>query len=67
MDQVETLDTAAASLRTGVSESTLQKWRVTGSGPPYFKLGRLVRYDGTDLAKWMGSCRIRSTSETVAN
>ena len=67
MNQVETLDTAAASRRTGVSESTLQKWRGTGAGPAYFKLGRLVRYDGNDLIEWMGSRRIRSTSETVAN
>lgn len=66
MDEGETLDTAGASRRTGVSESTLQKWRVTGLGPSYFKLGRLVRYDSADLIKWMGERRIQSTSQAIA-
>jgi predicted DNA-binding transcriptional regulator AlpA len=61
----ETLDTPSASKHCGISESTLEKWRVAGSGPPFLKLGRLVRYSRSDLDNWMSSRRVHSTSEAV--
>ena len=33
-------------------ERTLEDWRLTGSGPPYMKLGRHVRYDIEDVLAW---------------
>jgi len=39
----------------GVSMSILNKWRMKTykvAGPPFFKLGRLVRYDRAHLDAW---------------
>ena len=35
-----------AAIFLGVCVRTLQAWRVRGGGPPYFKIGRSVRYSG---------------------
>lgn len=39
----------AAATRLAVSPATLERWRVRREGPPFVKLGRLVRYRGADL------------------
>lgn len=46
------------------SVRTLQKWRVTGYGPSYFKIGRNVRYRIRELDAWIDSRRRRHTSES---
>jgi len=33
----------------GLSVSTLRNWRFAGVGPKYYKVGRAVRYDRSDL------------------
>jgi predicted DNA-binding transcriptional regulator AlpA len=43
--------TVAGQLR--VKEVTLEKWRQTGCGPAYIKIGRLVRYRQSDLDRWL--------------
>ncbi|MGX0962749.1 putative DNA-binding transcriptional regulator AlpA [Bradyrhizobium japonicum] len=55
---------AAEHLR--VSKSTLDKLRVYGGGPTYFKLGRSVVYAVADLDSWMASRR-RSATAVAAN
>jgi len=47
-----------------VAEISLAKWRVDGSGPEYFKLGRAVRYRIDCLDAWLEERLQRSTSET---
>jgi hypothetical protein len=43
---------------------TLEKYRLRGGGPPYFKLSaHLVVYDVTDLDAWLASRRRSSTSD----
>jgi len=37
----------------GLSVSTLNKWRVTGDGPKFVKLGRAVAYRISDLHEWL--------------
>lgn len=49
------------SAATGLSASTLAKRRCDGSGPPFFKLGRAVKYDRADLDAWILSRRRTST------
>jgi predicted DNA-binding transcriptional regulator AlpA len=53
---------AAAYL--GISKSTLEKWRVSGKGPRFLKIGaRLVGYDQADLDVFRNSLvRLASTS-----
>lgn len=36
----------------GVSSSWLNKLRLTGGGPPFFKLGRRVLYRRDDIDAW---------------
>lgn len=37
----------------GVSESTLRRWRRFGNGPHATKISRLVRYQMTDLRRFL--------------
>lgn len=46
----------------GLSKRTLQAWRVRGGGPPFLKLGRLVRYDASALWDWATSRQFENTS-----
>ena len=47
----------------GVSASMLNKLRVTGGGPVYYKLNRRCVYDLRDLDEWAASRKRRHTSE----
>jgi predicted DNA-binding transcriptional regulator AlpA len=61
-----TVDTKGASEHIGLAESTLERARVRGDGPPYVKLGRSVRYRICDLDRWVAARLVSSTSERVA-
>jgi predicted DNA-binding transcriptional regulator AlpA len=60
--QCRMLRTEDAANYTGLSASTLTKLRLTGGGPEYIKLGKVVVYDLADLDAWLLSKRRRSTS-----
>lgn len=45
------------------SVRTLQKWRVNGNGPSYFKIGRSVRYSRAELLGWIESRRRAHSSQ----
>ena len=55
--------TAEAAEYCGLSKSTMDKYRITGEGPSFIKLGRAVVYDVVDLDQWLASKRVTSTSE----
>ena len=57
------LRTPAAADYVGYSESTLEKKRLKGEGPPFIRLGRAIVYDTRDLDAWLAARRARSTSE----
>ena len=61
------LRTPAAADYLGYAESTLEKKRLTGDGPPFIRLGRVVVYDTRDLDAWLVQRRARSTSEPTAD
>jgi predicted DNA-binding transcriptional regulator AlpA len=56
------LRTDGAAEYLGLAASTLNKLRLTGGGPEYIKLGKVVVYDPTDLDAWLSSKRRSSTS-----
>lgn len=56
--------TAEAAAYLGVSRSFLEKARLTGGGPVYAKLGKVVVYSPADLDVWLAARKRRSTSET---
>ncbi|WP_157770160.1 helix-turn-helix transcriptional regulator, partial [Ruegeria marisrubri] len=48
------------------SVRTIQKWRVTGFGPKFYKSGRSVRYRRRDLLEWAEARRYGNTSSYTA-
>jgi len=63
MTELHTTEQAAELL--GLSKNTLNRWRYTGDGPRFVKLGRAVRYRREDLDNWVASCGRTSTSSAV--
>lgn len=51
------LATPQAAAYTGLASSTLQKKRMTRTGPPFVKLGRRVVYFESDLDEWLTTHR----------
>ncbi len=55
---------AASTSALRISKHTLNRWRVTGEGPPFVKYGpRLVRYIDRVLDEWATKRTRSSTSE----
>ena len=52
---------AASYLRLG--KPTIERFRMTGEGPRYAKLGGAVRYRRCDLDDWLESRLTQSTAE----
>lgn len=50
----------------GLAEITLRKYRVTGDGPHFIKMGRSVRYRQEDIDAWVEARRVKSTSQKAA-
>ena len=46
-----------------VSERTLERWRVEGTGPVYVKAGRRVLYRRDDIERWLAQGARHSTSD----
>lgn len=57
------LDQGKAAAWLCLSERTLERWRVSGEGPPFAKLGRRVLYRQSDLDDWIASRVVASTSD----
>jgi predicted DNA-binding transcriptional regulator AlpA len=63
MDPVEILLTDDDLARiTGRARSCWQKDRLTGGGPRFIRVGRLVRYRRADVEEWLDSRTVTSTS-----
>ena len=60
-DPLLTTDEAARHVR--LSPRTLERYRVTGEGPEYLKVGRRVFYRLSALDEWLGGKWRRSTSD----
>lgn len=51
--------------RWGIAPKTLANQRCRGDGPPFIKLGRLVRYDPSATDAWLTARTRTSTSEQM--
>jgi predicted DNA-binding transcriptional regulator AlpA len=60
----EMFTTPEAAAYTKMAVPTLERFRLTGEGPVFAKLGGSVRYRRCDLDAWIESRLVRSTSET---
>jgi len=63
MPQQQYLKTRDAASYCSIAKSTLDKYRLTGSGPIFSKLGRSVVYSISDLDEWITSYKRTSTSD----
>lgn len=63
MTDILTTIEAARYVRLG--KPTLERFRLTGEGPRYCKLGGAVRYRRADLDAWLESHLTSSTSEVA--
>jgi len=61
--KTQRLRTENAAYYCGLSKSTLDKYRLTGEGPIFLKIGRSIAYDTQDLDTWLKSKRRTSTSD----
>jgi predicted DNA-binding transcriptional regulator AlpA len=59
----EFLNTGQAAKLLRLSPRTLEKFRVQGGGPRFFKIGRLVYYTQQTLEEWAESRMRTSTSD----
>lgn len=51
---------AQAAEFLGVAKRTMQDWRTHGRGPAYYKLGKRVVYDATDLQGYLDDNRVET-------
>lgn len=49
--------------RLGLNVGTLRKWRMTGQGPVFLKIGGAVRYDPCDVDRYIESAVRSATSQ----
>ena len=52
------LDTEAAARLLGCTPFALIKFRRERRGPPYIRVGKLIRYSYSDLQIWLNSHRV---------
>lgn len=57
-DSPSLLSAEQVSELTGLSVETLAQWRSQRRGLPYLKIGRMVRYDLTDVQAYLRGCRV---------
>lgn len=66
-DDDELITDVILGAETHTPTSRWQKARLTGDGPPFLKIGHLVRYRRGDVRAWLASQRrLQSTSEVEA-
>lgn len=59
----ERMNNREAAYYLGLKAATLNKWRCHGDGPPFIKVGRLIRYRKSDLDAFLLRRLRRSTSD----
>ena len=59
----EFIPTNTVAKITGRSPRTVEKDRLTGYGPPFYKFGRRTLYRLDEVLEWCNSCKRRSTSD----
>ncbi len=63
MSNINNFRAPAAAAYLQISKSTLAKRRISGAGPRFSKLGRIVVYRRNDLDEWLLKNAKGSTSE----
>lgn len=61
------LDTRDAADFLGLSPHTLERWRWSGNGPRFLKMGKAVRYRRADLENYIERAARQNTSEASSH
>ena len=61
-DTARYMNTRQAAAWLGLSPRTLDAYRLTGEGPPFYRFGRRILYRRRDLGRWAAARRMNSTS-----
>jgi Helix-turn-helix domain len=62
MDDKQLLGVGAAADYLGLGVTTLNRWRTTGEGPTFVKMGARVCYTRADLERYVAQNRQKSTA-----
>lgn len=65
LPEKEWITTAEWAAESNISESSWNKRRLTGNGPPFAKIGKSVRYHRPTARAWIAERQRRSTSDTA--
>jgi hypothetical protein len=60
------LNEKEAAAMLGCTASLLRKFRLHRKGPPYYLIGRLVRYSEADLSEFIKAQRVEVTRQEAA-
>ncbi len=60
------LKTKQLSERIQRPVKTLERWRSTGEGPPFIRLGRMVGYREADVERWLAARTFASRAAELA-
>jgi predicted DNA-binding transcriptional regulator AlpA len=56
---------AAVGEYLGKSVASLSQMRYTGTGPRFVRVGRLIRYTGSDVEQWIAANTHNSTTDAA--
>lgn len=59
LDPLPLVDPTEAAHILGLRRHSLACYRSLGSGPPYYKFGRWIRYARSDLRSWSGGTKVK--------
>jgi hypothetical protein len=63
---IELLNAKHTAQHLCITEGTLAKWRLTGEGPKFVRVGLRIAYDPKDVTEWLDARRVSSTSQEAA-
>lgn len=59
------MDAPLLAERLRVPLTTVYHWNGTGIGPPYFRIGKHIRYRKADVEAWLRSHRIEPVASSM--
>ena len=59
------LDEKQLCAELAISPVTTTRWRRTGEGPPFVRVGRLIRYPRSALEAWIAARTVGTTKDAA--
>ena len=66
-DDLQFLTVKQTAELLGLSPRTLDRYRVSGHGPAYYKFGNRVRYRRNEVVAWAETQRMKSTKQKASS